>query len=44
MDPSKKNSELIQKNKHHISWKNHGIDQFIKTALENYLQKKETLK
>jgi len=39
-----KNKELIEKNKHHISWKNHGINQYINKALENYLQKKERLK
>jgi len=37
----KKNKE---KDKHHISWKNHGIDHYITTALKNYLQKKRFLK
>ena len=44
LNPSDKNAELIQKDKHHISWKNHGIDQLIKSALENYLQRKEMSK
>ena len=44
MNPSNKDAKLIERDKHHISWKNHGIDQFIKAALENYLQKKEILK
>ncbi len=44
MNNSNKNFELIERNKHHISWKNHGIDKFIDTALENYFQKKEILK
>ena len=29
----------IEKNKHHISWKNHNIDQYINKAIENYLTK-----
>jgi len=44
MNPSNKDTKLIERDKHHISWKNHGIDQFIKAALKNYLQKKEILK
>jgi len=31
---------MIDKDRHHISWKNHGIDQYLNKALENYLQKK----
>ena len=34
-----KNKKLIEKNKHHISWKNHGIDQYILVALRQYLKK-----
>ncbi len=34
-----KNKRLIEKNKHHISWKNHGIDQYISVALREYLKK-----
>ena len=37
----KKNKE---NDKHHISWKNHGIDYYINIALKNYLQKKRILK
>jgi len=44
MNNSNNSVELIERDKHHISWKNHGIDQFINTAVENYLQKKEILK
>ena len=29
---------------HHISWKNHGVEQYINIALENYLQEKRTSK
>ena len=29
---------------HYISWKNHGIEQYINTALKNYQQKKRILK
>jgi len=27
---------MIDRDKHHISWKNHGIDEYIKTALKQY--------
>jgi len=33
----KKNKE---KDKHHISWKNHGIDQYIIDAFTKYLKRK----
>ncbi len=29
---------LIDRDIHHISWKNHGIDNYIKKALANYLK------
>jgi len=32
---------MVDKDRHHISWKNHGINEYINKALENYLQKKE---
>jgi len=32
---------MVDKDRHHISWKNHGINKYINKALENYLQKKE---
>ncbi len=32
------------KDKHHISWKNHGIDQYIQQALQTYLKIKESKK
>ena len=35
------NRKLIEKDKHHISWKNHGIEKYIEDALENYLKQKE---
>jgi len=28
----------IQKNIHHISWKNHNIEQYIEQALDEYLK------
>lgn len=28
-----------QKNLHHISWKNHGIDEYITKALNDFLKK-----
>ena len=34
-----KNKKLAKKDKHHISWKNHGIDQYIIDALREYLKK-----
>jgi len=39
-----KTTSIIDKDIHHISWKNHGVEQYINTALENYLQKKKVLK
>ena len=33
--------EHIHKDKHHISWKNHGIEKYIADALEQYLKSKE---
>lgn len=37
-NPKISNKQLIEKDKHHISWKNHGIDNYIAEALENYLK------
>jgi len=31
----------IQKNKHHISWKNHNIEKYIKQSLQEYLKIQE---
>ena len=39
-----KNKETIEKDKSHISWKNHGIDQYIKDALKEYIKLKEVKK
>jgi len=30
--------KLVEKDKHHISWKNHGIDQYITKAYAEYLK------
>ena len=38
---NKKNQELIKKDMHHISWKNHGTEQYIADALKEYLKTKE---
>ena len=35
---------LIDKDIHHISWKNHNIDSYIKQAMKEYLKKQEELK
>jgi len=32
-------NKLVYRDLHHISWKNHGIDGYIKDALEKYLKK-----
>ncbi len=29
----------IDRDIHHISWKNHGVDNYIKNALADYLKK-----
>jgi len=34
----------IQRNIHHISWKNHNIEQYIQQALDEYLKSKENKK
>ena len=34
----------ILKNKHHISWKNHNIEQYIEQAFQQYLKKQEKKK
>jgi len=34
----------IQKDKHHISWKNHNIDSYIAEAMKEYLKKQEKSK
>ncbi len=36
--------KMINKDKHHISWKNHGIEEYINKALEIYLKKTESSK
>jgi len=33
--------KLVYRDLHHISWKNHGIEGYIKEALEEYLKKME---
>ncbi len=33
---------LIDRDIHHISWKNHGVDNYIKKALANYLKKQRS--
>jgi len=32
-------NKLVYRDLHHISWKNHGIDGYIKDALKEYLKK-----
>jgi len=32
--------KLVKKDKHHISWKNHRIDQYITEAYTEYLKRK----
>ena len=34
-------NRFVYRDLHHISWKNHGIDGYIRDALEEYLKKKE---
>jgi len=36
-----KNQPIIEKDKHHISWKNHNIDFYIKKALDEFLKKEK---
>jgi len=33
--------KMIDKDIHHISWKNHGVEKYIQQALQKYLKKKE---
>jgi len=35
---------LIDRDIHHISWKNHNIKYYIKVAMEDYLKNKEKKK
>ena len=35
------NKKLAEKDKHHISWKNHGIDDYIEESYRKYLKKKK---
>ena len=35
------NKKLAEKDKHHISWKNHGIDDYIEESFQKYLEKKK---
>ena len=35
------NKKLAEKDKHHISWKNHGIDDYIEESFQKYLKKKK---
>ncbi len=35
------NKKLVEKDKHHISWKNHGIDDYIEQSFHKYLKKKK---
>ena len=35
--------KLVYRDLHHISWKNHGIDGYIKKALVNYLKKSRSV-
>lgn len=37
------NKKLDEKNKHHISWKNHGIDEYIEKAFVTYLIKRKMM-
>lgn len=37
------NKKLDEKNRYHISWKNNGIDQYIKQAFVTYSRKKEMI-
>ena len=32
----------VDRDIHHISWKNHGIDDYIKKALADYLKKQRS--
>lgn len=44
MNPEISNKKTIEKDKHHISWKNHNIEQYIKKSLQEYLKIKEKRK
>jgi hypothetical protein len=35
---------LIDRDIHHISWKNHNIEQYIAQAMTKYLKKQEEIK
>jgi hypothetical protein len=36
-------NNFVYRDLHHISWKNHGIDGYIKKALGEYLKKQEII-
>lgn len=40
-NPAISNKKSIEKDKHHISWKNHNTDNYIKESLKNYLKNQE---
>ena len=33
-------NSLVYRDLHHISWKNHGIDDYIQKALDDYFKKR----
>ena len=35
---------LIDRDIHHISWKNHNIEQYIQQAMDEYLKNQEEVK
>lgn len=40
-NPKTSNKKLNEKNTHHISWKNHGIADYIRDAEIEYLKKQQ---
>ena len=39
-----KNKKLAEKDKHHISWKNHGIEEYIEHAFQKFMKNQENAK
>jgi len=39
-----KNKKLAEKDKHHISWKNHGIEEYIEHTFQKYMKNQEKAK
>jgi len=36
-------NKYVFRDLHHISWKNHGIDGYLKDALDDYLKKSRSI-